>query len=522
MASPSDRDKESKDSSQKPDNPFIKFRQFADSQISSLLQGIIGLPSAFTKSPNNARWADFDEDMRRRDELQIRQKELRDSDARRAETQKQSQAGGSWPHWLNEKSNTSDDEEMNDKMARDIPLYSPVAKSLFAHLRVAKEDRWGGSAEWRPLPERGLNWSSFHYDPLNTWSPAQLMTALRSDVYRDLNVNPILRSRYSLLPYLLFSPYSPIKLEKDELHQFPYCDAFQDLVLITEGRPMGSLSSTPFGMVGPTGPERAWIYHLWANGVLQQSGTTSNPRVAAFQESLQDLCSVVKSQFTSLPPWSLESDEEAQTELEMYERFLRRASSSTGIAEILESMFTDAEGWVNKQLASPDPTEMRRQMKEFIDFLERNTGDEAEDEKRANAVKALESLFSQAVEMLEKRPNDTTEVKREKFTETKIGKELEDLKRKAADPKAVFTSTTTEHTTNEDGSVETSVTVWKRYADGRETTTTTSHIEEPACCEDDDDDDEFHQQTGFPKAPEQKKEDTKEDKKGDKKGWFWN
>jgi hypothetical protein len=164
-------------------------------------------------------------------------------------------------------------------------------------------------------------------------------------------------------------------------------------------------------------------------------------------------------------------------------------------------------------------------MKEFHDFLDRRleqkTGDEAEDEKRTNAAKSLEALVAQALGILEKRPSDTSGKKHtvDKFTWTKIGKELEDLKRKAeVDPKAVFTSTTTEHTTNEDGSVETSVTVWKRYADGRETTTTTSHIEEPACC---DEEDEFHQQTGFPKVPEQK-EDKKTDKKPEKKGWFWN
>ena len=202
----------------------------------------------------------------------------------------------------------------------------------------------------------------------------------------------------------------------------------------------------------------------------------------------------------------------------MYERFLRRASSSTGIAEILESLFTDAECWMNKQLTSLDPVEMKRQLKEFTDFLERKTGDEAEDKKRGDAVKALESLFTHGVGLLEKQQNGTPEGKRkaENFAETRIGKELEGLKRKgAADPKAVFMSTTTEHTTNEDGSVETSVTVWKRYADGRETTTTTSHIEGPACC---DDDDEPELPTAITKVPEQKNDD----KKGEKKGWFWN
>merc|ERR1711939_638505 len=75
MASPADRDKDStSDGKQsKADNPFIKFRQFADTQISSLLQGIIGLPSAFSKgSSDDPRWAGVDDGLRRRDELQAR------------------------------------------------------------------------------------------------------------------------------------------------------------------------------------------------------------------------------------------------------------------------------------------------------------------------------------------------------------------------------------------------------------------------------------------------------------------
>ena len=204
----------------------------------------------------------------------------------------------------------------------------------------------------------------------------------------------------------------------------------------------------------------------------------------------------------------------------MYDRFLRRASSSAGLAEVFESLFTDAEGWINKSLASLDPAEMKRQLKEFTDFLEQKTGNEAEDEKRMKAAKLLESLSTHAAGLLEnRRITDTLEGKRtvESFAETKIGKELEEMKRKAAaDPhKAVFTSTVTEHTTNEDGSVETSVTVWKRFADGRETTTTTSHTEGPASNQAKDE--------AWP-GPEplthvEKVEEKKEEKK---KGWFWN
>src|SRR3954463_11113277 len=113
-------DKETRDSQSKPDNPFIKFRQFADAQISSLLQGIIGLPSALSKGQGNTRWADFDDDLRRRDELQARQKELRESEARRT-GQTDNNPGTpptSAPNHVEQSFNAL---EMDDKIVRDLP-----------------------------------------------------------------------------------------------------------------------------------------------------------------------------------------------------------------------------------------------------------------------------------------------------------------------------------------------------------------------------------------------------------------
>jgi len=79
--------------------------------------------------------------------------------------------------------------------------------------------------------------------------------------------------------------------------------------------------------------------------------------------------------------------------------------------------------------------------------------------------------------------------------------------------KVVSTSTTTSHTTHEDGTVETCVTVWKQFADGRESVTTTTHCDNPAWYD-----------NGEPKEsqPEVKPEEKVEEKKNEKKGWFWN
>jgi hypothetical protein len=58
-------------SSESEENPFIAFRRFADSQISSLLTQVAGLPTLFAQSPASGRFADLETEMtRRRQELE--------------------------------------------------------------------------------------------------------------------------------------------------------------------------------------------------------------------------------------------------------------------------------------------------------------------------------------------------------------------------------------------------------------------------------------------------------------------
>lgn len=58
-------------SSEVEENPFIAFRRFADSQISSLLSSVVGLPTIFAQSPASGRFADLETEMtRRRQELE--------------------------------------------------------------------------------------------------------------------------------------------------------------------------------------------------------------------------------------------------------------------------------------------------------------------------------------------------------------------------------------------------------------------------------------------------------------------
>ena len=144
MASSSDRDKDPDGSQPKTDNPFIRFRQFADSQISSILQGIVGLPSAFSKNPStNARWADFDDKLQRRDELNEHSKQsnrpgLTEGNHSWVEDDGVEIPVRKFPAWEQySASNTGElpnDQKVDGMITRDLPLYSPVSTSLFAHL----------------------------------------------------------------------------------------------------------------------------------------------------------------------------------------------------------------------------------------------------------------------------------------------------------------------------------------------------------------------------------------------------
>jgi len=67
---------------------------------------------------------------------------------------------------------------------------------------------------------------------------------------------------------------------------------------------------------------------------------------------------------------------------------------------------------------------------------------------------------------------------------------------------------------DEDGTVETCVTVWKRFADGRETVTTTTHVKDSPR-------DDSSMSEKWEPGSTQLEEQTKKGKSG-KNGWFWN
>jgi hypothetical protein len=522
MDSSSDRDKNPTTNPPQPktDNPFIKFRQFADAQIGSLLQGIIGLPSAFSKSTEDTRWAVFDEDLRRRDELQARQKELKESEARRQNRQMSDDGGAipvkkstDWrpfPGWNDQapaKYQDANNEEMDPVKARDIPLYSPITKSFFAHLRRQPE---GDDVDWKQLDQvettgwvKGLvgisSLLSMKLDPMRT---------IQSMVYDELNRSSTLRSEYSLLPYLLFSPYSPIRLStapsipnslmskttKISQDNFPYLDAFEDLIKTTQQQPQRShvmqlfrpawrvdMGDPMFQIVGSV----AWIYYLHHSNILQEKEVRNVPRPSPIQWPDQ-----LEPRRRRQPgAEGLKGAQNAQTEEEMYEQWLQWASSSSQVAvgDVFEGL---------AKFVGANTNEASKTIQELLD---------GKFTKELKQVSEMVSKFE---------GQSKSEKVFEKIATTDRAPMSDD------DPdRVVSSSTTTERTTDEDGTVETCVTVWKRFADGRETTTTTSHTEDPAW--DEDGKAKPRREVVAAKAEDESTKNA-EEKKTEKKGWFWN
>jgi hypothetical protein len=253
MASNSrDRDEtSSKDGKDNYDNPFVKFKQHVDAQVSIALQGlqsIIGLPSTISKSSVLTSWADLDEHLKKRDEQQEREKEaVRESESNNAATKSASPASKE----SRVESITMDDEGESE----GLDLYMPITKHLFSHLYQTEVD----DVEWDVCvsslsglitsvtnpwylrrDQRGLS----HIRMLQSMALNNLNTAA------ILGTGNVLASESSLLPYLLFSKYSPLhltsrppsstalaRLQSEEV-EFPYKAAFEDLLRLRRGMPM--------------------------------------------------------------------------------------------------------------------------------------------------------------------------------------------------------------------------------------------------------------------------------------------
>ncbi|KAF7877051.1 uncharacterized protein EAF02_008271 [Botrytis sinoallii] len=478
-SNPGDIDKPSKDNQSDSNNPFIRFRHFADEQIGAVLQGFIGLPSAFSKPQNVSQWSAFDEDMKRGIALQARRRELKEAEEATSENTTMSE--GEEVQIPVKKSQTTHgdvdfvhflhDQWLNVFGTADIPLYSPLQSPLA---------------------------NPFSGNLRHTMSSFAAMMLYKA--------NP---DDHSLVPYLFGSPYSPLFLSFNQSifahHQFydaqirgtrtydrprgatprdnfPYCEAFEDLLLISQGKSRDtevpvdrierSTTERPESITSTVENGLDWIERLQSLGILNlPSPELTNVSKESPSSEERDTSSRGAASFVSQNKGFKNN---AETEEQMYESFLRDACTTP------DQFFTTLESTL---------TAVEKMMKgKSVPF----------EESRRSSSSGLQEANSMSGKSLSE-PNGS---KRE-----------------------VSSSSTVEHFTNEDGSVETTIRVWKRFDDGSETETTSSHTVDKAGTRQSDinrSDFDFEGSQSQQRVETDDQEIKSRAKKNTKSRWFWN
>ena len=265
--------------SQQEDNPFIAFRRYADEQMANLLQSFIGLPSAFTTHSAIARWRPYDDQARRRNLDTWASQNEEDTTAWRGEARRQ------------------EAREAEEASAR----YSTPEKTYAGHLEDCTEEDERTLCPYRPAERQPRDETSFHTPTSTLLWP---------------------------IGYMLFSPYSPYRLEQKE----PFCDygsrwrdAFEDL-LSFEGKDAESREDSP-SVACP-----AWIRSF--NDV---DPLGLHDAMKQFRHQLPD--SFSENLGTRQP--ENDFDEEEMTELDLFEQLLQRQQphrerSSTWIDDVVK------------------------------------------------------------------------------------------------------------------------------------------------------------------------------------------
>lgn len=291
------------------DNPFVAFRRFADEQISSMLQSVMGIPSSSTP-PRSERWSIFTEDQNYRDAQRQNSNDANNGDA----------PSGS--------GNQGSPSTQNNAKSNNI---SPDSSSR---------------------SERSNLGNSFDMDMFfNSFFDRFLLDFFHPS--HQTFFSPLVSSDSAYWPvnYLMFSPYSPLHLERQARYRShreqgvfsslissmgPSSDpdpeeprwreAFEDLLRLENGMPM--LDREP-GAVAKQESGKEWIHSLVKRGSLGNhwkfvSGSDKHPWSSITLERSEDTKEEARSlKETERTDWVAEDTNAKQlTELDLYDRFL--------------------------------------------------------------------------------------------------------------------------------------------------------------------------------------------------------
>ncbi|PYI12245.1 hypothetical protein BO78DRAFT_357992 [Aspergillus sclerotiicarbonarius CBS 121057] len=443
------------DSRRWPDdeNPFVAFRRFADEQLSSMLQSVMGIPSMSSR-PSPDHWAIFDEEarFRKKDNSEAKGDDHAPADTEHPSHHKNRHPSRSWTEW-------------EDNWHADHPRGRRTDQDFFESFL----DR-----SWFDGP-----FSSRFFHPHHR--------PMFSGFASNASTWP--------LTYLLFSPYSPLHLERQEYYQSHHDrgvfsslvsslslsesdsaeahwrEAFEDLIRLENGKLMLDHDSTA---LVKRETARDWLYGLAKRGSLGDQwkisefggNDWSSPMTAIRQfHSKDDDREIPKNR-------TVDEETEALTELDMFDRFFEDAAAheSKAFADAFESpilRFLLEE----RQRSRDTPSDDTENWLEFVSGGRNNSIPDAVPEKQQPASETQVVIPSHAQPTAEK-------------------------------PTVISTMTRTERIRLPDGSTQ-KKTVWtKKFADGREESNETVEVLNPPQTQD---------------SPNQEKPAS--DQKNT--GWFW-
>ncbi|KAJ5958156.1 uncharacterized protein N7479_005306 [Penicillium vulpinum] len=464
-------------------NPFVAFRRYADEQVSTMLQSITGLPSMMTQ-PQNGNWGIFADDH---------------SYASRMAHQRTGDNTGSagYPTDRDNGSGYSGNRDGDDPRN-----YGRHSRPRWPENDDPKNSQswgnWGnGSSDFFGLD----SWLEDHFFPFASQLLHSGHNLLVRDMFEDTD------SPTWPIAYIMFSPYSPLHLERQAQYRAhpergvfssimstlhlnserdtsepQWREAFEDLLRLENDMPMLDRNAS----VTRSESGKDWLKGLVKRGSLGDkwkyvNGRDSQPWSGITFSGLagpqQD-----RPRSRSLPEKANESvdTKEAESELELYERFLhdienREREFFRGVSEspLLRLLLDE-----------------RRQQQDELERYRRSPPKAKDEHSRDDNENWIDLVSGGNRKSVPETPKDSP-------TEIEI-KPIEAVS-ESAQPRIISTMTRTERVRLPDGSVESKTVNTRRFADGRE--------------ESDESVEVSHPQEGF-----KSESDTS---KNSKSGWFW-
>ncbi|KGO63984.1 hypothetical protein PITC_013520 [Penicillium italicum] len=443
-------------------NPFVAFRRYADEQVSTLLQSITGLPSMVTQ-PHNGHWDIFADNHEHQNRL-ARHRNNDNTDNSSYPTDRDS--GSGYP---------------GNRDGNDPRNYGNHSRSHWSE----NNDPW---RKWRNGPSDLFGLDSF-FDRFfeDRFFPfaSQLLHSGQNLILRDLFEDT--DSPTWPIGYILFSPYSPLHLERQAQYQAhrergvfsslmsslhlnsdrdpsepQWREAFEDLLRLENDKPM----LDPQASVTRSESGKDWLQGLVKRGSLGDKwryvpGTNSQPWPGTALSSRagpgQD-----RSRPRSLPEKEKESTDtkEADSELDLYERFLydienREREVFRGVSEspLLRLLL-----------------EERRQQQEELENYRRSPPKAEDQYSHDDNENWIDLVSGGNKKSVPETPRDLP---------TEIDTKPTEAVSEPAQSRVISTMTRTERVRLPDGSVESKIVHTRRFADGREESDESVEVSHP-------------------------------------------